>query len=105
MHLFLLYPRSFEYNRYHEEGRLKVNLQDHRPITADYGRLSIEEKKILLHLLDNKNITRREAIILLNLGKTKVKELFKALLEKELLERKGQGRSTYYVVSKKEDKG
>ena len=72
------------------------------PFTVIIIVYSIE---ILLHLFDNKNITRREAIILLNLGKTKVKELFKALLEKELLERKGQGRSTHYVVSKKEDKG
>ncbi len=70
-------------------------------ITDDYGRLTIEEKKILLFLLDNEKISRREAMKLLNLGKSKVFEILNALTEKGYLERKGKGRSTYYVLQKR----
>lgn len=73
-----------------------------RTITDDYGRLTKEEKQLLLHLLDHDSITRREAVSLLNLGKSKVHEVVTGLLDKQLIVRKGQGRSTFYVLKEKE---
>ncbi len=53
-----------------------------RMIMDDYGRLTIEEKKILLYLLNNDKISRKEAMKLLSLGKSKVFEILNTLTEK-----------------------
>jgi len=74
-----------------------------RPIMADYDQLEIEEKKVLLYLLDNEKITRKEALELLGYGETKTKEILKTLLKKDLIERHGQGRNTHYKLSKTAD--
>jgi predicted transcriptional regulator len=47
-------------------------------------------------LLDNKKITRKDALKILDLGETKVKELFNNLIKNTLIERMGKGRNTYY---------
>lgn len=70
-----------------------------RPIATDYDQLSIEESKILLYLLDNKKITKREAAELINAKETKTKEVLKGLVQKGLIQRKGKGRSVYYVLN------
>jgi len=74
-----------------------------RPIATDYDQLEIEEKKVLLYLLDNEKITRKEALELLGYGETKTKEILKTLLKKDLIERYGQGRNTHYKLSKTAD--
>jgi len=71
-----------------------------RTITDDYGRLNESEKQLLLYLLDNKSITRKSAVELLNLQKTKTHEILASLVEKNLVARKGQGRNTYYTLAK-----
>ncbi len=63
-----------------------------RPITNDYDRIILE------HIEKNKQITRKEAKNILDLGETKIKELFNELIDKGLIERVGAGRSTYYVL-------
>jgi ATP-dependent DNA helicase RecG len=50
--------------------------------------------------LDNKSITRKTAVELLNLQKTKVHEVLASLVDNNLIVRKGQGRSTYYTLAK-----
>lgn len=63
--------------------------------------MTFEEKTILLYILDNQKITRKEAVELTNIQKTKVHEILKILVEdKKLLKRCGNGRSTYYEVAK-----
>jgi ATP-dependent DNA helicase RecG len=69
-------------------------------ITDDYGRLNESEKQLLLYILDNKSITRKTAVELLNLQKTKVHEVLASLVDNNLIVRKGQGRSTYYTLAK-----
>ncbi len=69
-----------------------------RPITTDYDRLTNEQKKILLYLLDHEQISRREAVKILSLGETKTKEILNSLFDINLIERKGKGRSTYYCL-------
>ncbi|MGF7140032.1 hypothetical protein [Roseimarinus sediminis] len=75
-----------------------------RPITTDYDRLSLELKRILLYLLDNEKISRKEAMELLDFGETKTKEIFNEMLDKKLIERQDKGRSTFYTVAKKPEK-
>ncbi len=52
---------------------------------------------MLLFLLDNKKITKKQAMNLINAKGTKTKEVLNSLVNKNLIERKGKGRSTYYV--------
>ncbi|KUJ95354.1 MAG: Restriction modification system DNA specificity domain [Desulfonauticus sp. 38_4375] len=71
---------------------------------TDYDRLSVEEKKVLLFLLDNEKISKKEAMNLINAKETKTKEVLKSLVEKNLIQRQGKGRSTYYVLKIKKEK-
>ncbi|MCD6578955.1 putative DNA binding domain-containing protein [bacterium] len=87
-----------------DSGQLRPITDDYerlRTITDDYERLTSEEQKILLYLLDNEKINRKKAVELLNLGKSKVFEILKGLVKKDYLDQKGKGRSTYYVIKKK----
>ncbi|WP_159519762.1 hypothetical protein [Sunxiuqinia indica] len=59
----------------------------------------MEEKKILEYLLDNEKISRKQAVSLLELGETKVKEIFGSLLSRQLIQRNGRGRSTFYTLT------
>ncbi len=72
-----------------------------RTITDDYGRFETEEKKILLYLLDNEKLSRKEAVGLLGLGKSKVFNILNSLTKEGYLERRGKGRSTYYILKEK----
>jgi ATP-dependent DNA helicase RecG len=69
-------------------------------ISTDYDRLNIEERKLLLYLLDNEKITRKQGVDLLKLRESKIKDLFNSLLTKGLIVRRGQGRSTYYTLAR-----
>ncbi|HLR37400.1 MAG TPA: hypothetical protein VK084_05095 [Chitinophagaceae bacterium] len=69
-----------------------------RPITTDYDRLGLEEKRTLLYLLDNRKITKKEAVKLLGFGETKTKEILNNLVEKKFIIRRGKGRGTYYTL-------
>ena len=73
-----------------------------RTIADDFGRLTEKERKILIYLLDKKTITRKKAVEILNVQKTKAHEVLSLLVDKNLIERKGKGRSTYYVLKKDE---
>ncbi len=97
-----------------ENGRLRTKTDDYeekRPITAendrkniiaaDYDRLGKEEKKILNYLLIKETITRKQAIEILNVQKTKAHEVLRSLVDKNLIVRKGKGRSTYYTLTNK----
>ena len=94
---FRLIPTDYRMIRIEKQivrGRL-------RTITDDYGRLRTireNEKQILLYFLDNKSISRKIAIELLSLQKTKVHEIITGLVGNNLIEKQGQGRSTYYTL-------
>lgn len=65
-----------------------------QPITTDYDRLILE------YLEKNRRITRKKAKSILELGETKVKELFNELIDRGLIQRVGAGRGTYYILKK-----
>ncbi|BAI79794.1 ATP-dependent DNA helicase [Deferribacter desulfuricans SSM1] len=82
-------------------GRLRTVADDYerlRTIANDYERLTLEEKEILLYILDNGKITRKKATEILNIQKTKAHKILSSLVEKNLIQRQGKGRSTYYVL-------
>ncbi len=98
---FRIIFKKTDYKQQKSENKNLVSADDYgrlRPITADYDRLSIEEKKILLYLIDNERTSKKEAMGLINAKETKTKEVLKSLVDKKLIERKGKGRSTYYVL-------
>lgn len=69
-----------------------------RTITDNYIQLNETERQLLEYLLDNKSITRRVAVEILNLQKTKVHEIIAGLVDKKLIMKHGQGRSTHYTL-------
>ncbi len=71
-----------------------------RTITDDYESLSIEKKKILLYILDNGRITRREAVGVTSHQKSKVFEILNEMVKEKLLLTKGKGRATHYILNK-----
>jgi len=66
-----------------------------RPNSAEYDRIILE------YLQENRRITRKEAKVILELGETKIKELFNELIDRGLIQRVGAGRGTYYVLEMK----
>ena len=60
----------------------------------------MEDKNFLIYLVDNGKISKKETLNLIGYGGTKTKEILNELIEKNLIVRVGQGRSTYYKLSK-----
>ncbi|MBK7001600.1 MAG: putative DNA binding domain-containing protein [Rhodoferax sp.] len=69
-----------------------------RTITDDWQKIDPMAAHLLTYLLAHGQISRKQTTELLGLGKTKAHALLSSLLDKGLLERKGQGRSTCYVL-------
>jgi ATP-dependent DNA helicase RecG len=67
-----------------------------RPNTTEYDQLILE------YLQANQKITRKEAKSFLELGETKIKELFNKLIDRGLIQRVGAGRSIYYTLQSTE---
>lgn len=75
-----------------------------RTITNDYERLAKEKQDILLFVLNNKKISRKEATELIGLKNTKTYEILTEMVEENFIAKHGQGRSTFYTLAGKEDK-
>ena len=76
-----------------------------RPIMDNYGRLDLEEEKIIKYLLDYGKITRKELLEIINVKKTKAHEILSQMVEKKIIIKSGQGRSTHYILGEiKNDK-
>ncbi len=94
---------SFIKKHYSEISELSERATDYdrlRPITTDYDQLSMEEEMLLNYLKKYGRITRKNATEIVDFKDTKIKALFKSLLDKRLIIRKGNGRSTYYILNK-----
>lgn len=51
-----------------------------------------------MHLLEHQTITRKQAVDVLGLQRTKATEVLNGLVAMNLIQRQGQGRSTYYEL-------
>ena len=56
------------------------------------------EQRIVTFLNENQKLTRSQATNILEFGDTKTKAFLNSLLEKGILERRGKGRATHYVL-------
>ena len=95
--------KKVNYEQQRKESEKVVSADEYgrlRTITDNYGQLTKEEKEILIYLLNRKTITRKNVIEILNIKKTKAHEILSSLVDKNLIERKGKGRSTYYILKK-----
>ena len=61
-----------------------VKTEQNRMNSNDYERLTIEERKLLVCLLNNDKINRKKAMGILELKDTKIYEILAALIEKKL---------------------
>ena len=57
------------------------------------------DKRIIEFVNKNKSITKNNVKALLNIKDTKAKEVLNEMIEKNILQRKGAGRSTYYILA------
>lgn len=67
-------------------------------LISSYKGLSSEESKILEFLVDDKSITKSDAIKKLKVTEYIFNRTIQKFLEKDIIERKGRGRSTHYVL-------
>lgn len=81
-----------------EKEQETVDYGRYRTISDDIGRLTLEQKLLVEHIIKNDRVTRVSAMELLNLQKSQAAAILKAMVEMGLLARKGQGRGTYYEL-------
>lgn len=70
----------------------------YRRIVPD--NLTIQEEAVIVYLEQHGNITTSQAEALLSLKERRAREILKEMASKELIEKCGSGRSTYYVRGK-----
>lgn len=85
-------------NDYERLRMLTNDCERLRTITKDYERLAKEKRDILIYLLDNAIITRKEAAELVGFKNTKTYHILTEMIESNLLIKKGKGRSTHYIL-------
>lgn len=94
-------PESVELEEQSGQDRpIPPNFARFRPIPPDWSALHPDERQLMEHLSQVGTLTRKDAAALLQVGETKVKALFNALIKNGFIERMGQGRATYYVNNK-----
>ena len=74
--------------------------KDLNQIPTDSDRITTDSDRIINYIKNNSKITKKEVMELLNYKETKAKDYLNSLLEQEILERKGQGRITHYILKK-----
>jgi ATP-dependent DNA helicase RecG len=95
--------RFYRSKSVNNNGTIANDCERLRTIANDCERLSKEEQKILLYLLDNENISRKEASGIVGQKSTKTFEILSGLVEKSLIVRYGNGRSTHYKLAKADE--
>ncbi len=78
------------------------NSAEYMPNNAEYDRIrpntTDNDRIVIAYIKKNSAVNRSEAKVLLGIGETKIKEIFNALIEKDLIRRVGAGRSTHYIL-------
>jgi len=82
-------------------GELPPNTAELPP---NYRRImSKHAKKIILFLLDNDKIDSLDALKLLDLSQRRIREIFKELIDLELIQKIGKTKGSYYILHEKSD--
>lgn len=72
----------------------------YRTLPDERQDLTPDERLIIQHLSTNQTINRQVAMGLLQLQKSQTAEFLKQMVQRELIQRQGQGRGTYYRLKK-----
>ena len=70
---------------------------ENRRVPSEYNE---QEKAVLEYLQEKGSIKSKQVETLLNIKESRTRELLRQLLDNGVIERKGQGRSTYYTLAK-----
>ena len=66
-----------------------------------YDQSSFEQRKIILHILDNNKITIEDACSLVDLDNTETYHILTKMIEEHIIVKKASDSSTYYVLKDK----
>jgi len=84
-----------------EYGQLPPNTAELPP---NYRRImSKHAEKIILFLLDYNKIDSQDALKLLDLSQRRIREIFKELIDLELIQKIGKTKGSYYILNKEKD--
>lgn len=72
-----------------------------KPEKTTIDKKLVQEKKVIDFIIINKKISIKDLKELLNIDDTKAKEILKNMIDKNLIERKGIGKNTFYVLGDK----
>jgi len=70
---------------------------ENRRVPSEYNE---QEKTLFEYLQENSSIKSKQVEILLNIKESRTRELLRQLVDNGVIERKGQGRNTYYTLAK-----
>ncbi|MGB6129815.1 MAG: hypothetical protein WBG30_13815 [Psychrilyobacter sp.] len=73
---------------------------DYDGLKTDYDGLEKEFKIILDYLMTNNTIQTKIVKEKLDIMDTKAKEILKEMIKKNLIEKKGKGSATHYIIKK-----
>jgi ATP-dependent DNA helicase RecG len=89
-----------------------VDVEFYRPIATDreksigkvsdgIGKVSDHEQQILIYLQSQHTITSKVVEQLIGVKEARARRILKGMTDRKLLEKRGNGRSTYYVIANK----
>src|SRR5690554_5475939 len=58
-----------------------------------------QEKELMKFLFENESVRSKQVEVLLNIKEIRTRELLRGMVEKEHIERHGQGRRTFYTLA------
>ena len=74
-----------------------MDVEFYRPVLESIGIVSENEQRILVHLQAQQAITSKTVESLTGLKEARARRILKEMTDKGLIEKRGSGRSTYYV--------
>ena len=78
----------------------KIVITDRDGLTTDRDGSATDYDKIIDYIKENKKIKTKDVKKILNAKDTKAKNILKEMINKNLIQRQGQGSATYYVIKK-----
>ena len=58
-----------------------------------------QEEKVVRYLEENEKITRQEVELLLNIAKSRSKELMQSMVRNKIILKQGTGKNIYYILN------
>ena len=81
------------------DGKVSNSADGYRRIPTDTDEFSLEEQKVLIFLQNNEKIYVKDVEELLNLKTTQSKEILYKLVKKNILQKIGKTKGSYYILN------